>query len=102
MRARASDTSTSTTKNIAYRIWQLHAPLDAFMIMASVVTCVDAQMVSDIRDAIKECSERGLAVASKWYDIWWYDDFRTLIFSLGRPSSCFRYRQERERYPQGQ
>ncbi|KAF8743980.1 hypothetical protein AX14_013382 [Amanita brunnescens Koide BX004] len=34
--------------------------------MVSAVTSVDAQMVSDIRRAIKESSERGLAVASKW------------------------------------
>ncbi|KAF8070499.1 hypothetical protein FPV67DRAFT_1413466 [Lyophyllum atratum] len=27
---------------------------------------VDAQMVTELRSAIKECSERGLAVASKW------------------------------------
>ncbi|KAF8630657.1 hypothetical protein AX15_002807 [Amanita polypyramis BW_CC] len=34
--------------------------------MVSVVTCVDAQMSGDIRSAVKECSERGLSVASKW------------------------------------
>lgn len=33
--------------------------------MAAVVD-VDEQMVAEIRTAIKECSERGLSVASKW------------------------------------
>ncbi|KAF8633362.1 hypothetical protein AX17_004533 [Amanita inopinata Kibby_2008] len=34
--------------------------------MASIVTSVDAHMVLEIRNAVRECSERGLSVASKW------------------------------------
>ncbi|KIL66252.1 hypothetical protein M378DRAFT_161115 [Amanita muscaria Koide BX008] len=34
--------------------------------MESIVTCVDAQMVHDIRNSVRECSDRGLAVTSKW------------------------------------
>ena len=51
--------------------------------MASVVTCVDAQMVSDIRNAIKECSERGLSVASKWLEFEKHDIRLSLMFSQG-------------------
>jgi hypothetical protein len=32
----------------------------------AVVTSMDAQMVLDLRNSVKECSERGLSVASKW------------------------------------
>ena len=57
--------------------------------MVSAVTSVDAQMVSDIRRAIKESSERGLAVASKWCAIQWYFGSWTLMFSQGIRAPAF-------------
>ena len=57
--------------------------------MVSAVTSVDAQMLSDIRGAVKECSERGLAVASKWYRIHRYLLPRTLMFSQGIRAPTF-------------
>lgn len=57
--------------------------------MVSAVTSVDAQMLSDIRGAVKECSERGLAVASKWYRIQRYLIPRTLMFSQGIRALAF-------------
>ncbi|KAF8893805.1 hypothetical protein BD779DRAFT_1669341 [Infundibulicybe gibba] len=30
------------------------------------VPCVDAQMISGLKEAVRECSERGLVIASKW------------------------------------
>lgn len=32
----------------------------------NIAGAVDAQMVAELKTAIKECSERGLSVASKW------------------------------------
>ena len=57
--------------------------------MVSAVTSVDAQMLSDIRGAVKECSERGLAVASKWYRIQQYLVPCTLMFSQGIRALAF-------------
>lgn len=68
-------------------------PIDRFKF--GVVRDMDLQLVRELRNSIKDCSERGLAVAGKWYIATFHHPNLTLKAhpnASGLPSFISRYR----------